>query len=117
MIDHLCSKRIVLNWHRVFSVHKIHIDIPAKVNSVNPLISKYNKLFEKSSKHIKHIKASLKMKKEIQPVFLKAHLVAYFLKDKISEEISKRGVWNFMQRSNWTPTCYCSQKKWCCTFV
>ena len=67
-----------LDWATIFKV--------SEVNAVDGLIAKYQDLFKKGYGHLKQFKASIQVREDAQPIFLKARPVPYALKEKVEQE-------------------------------
>ena len=59
------------------------------MNAVDGLIAKYQVLFEKGYGHLKQFKASIQVREDAQPIFLKARPVPYALKEKVEQELQR----------------------------
>ena len=59
------------------------------MNAVDGLIAKYQDLFEKGYGHLKQFKASIQVREDAQPIFLKARPVPYALKEKSGARVAE----------------------------
>ena len=87
---------LMLNWATIFKV--------SEVNAVDGLIAKYQVLFEKGYGHLKQFKASIQVREDAQPIFLKARPVPYALKEKVEQELQRldeEGIIYKVSQSDW----------------
>ena len=73
--------KLKLDWATIFKV--------SEVNASDGLIAKYQDLFEKGYGHLKQFKASIQVREDAQPIFLKAGPVPYALKEKVEQELQR----------------------------
>lgn len=72
--------------------------------TVDNLIKRYGCVFEKSMGKIKGLSATLQLKRNVQPVYLKARSVPFAIRDAVKEEIEnlvKEGVLVKVNHSSW----------------
>ena len=74
-------QKLRLDWSNIFKVNQ--------ENAVEGIISRHNTLFDGGYGHLKHFKASIKLKDHAQPIFLKARPVPYALKGKVEQELQQ----------------------------
>ncbi|XP_044167171.1 uncharacterized protein K02A2.6-like [Acropora millepora] len=88
--------KLKLDWATIFKV--------SEVNAVEGLIAKYQDLFEKGYGHLKQFKASIQVREDAKPVFLKARPVPYALKEKVEQELQRleeEGIIYKVSQSDW----------------
>ena len=88
--------KLKLDWATIFKV--------SEVNAVDGLIAKYQDLFEKGYGHLKQFKASIQVREDAQPIFLKARPVPYALKEKVEQELQRleeEGIIYKVSQSDW----------------
>ena len=77
----LLGLELKLDWATIFKV--------SEVNSMDELIAKYQDLFEKGYGRLKQFKASIQVREDAQPIFLKARPVPYALKENVDQELQR----------------------------
>lgn len=82
-----------LNWETLFNVNSVTYDnLNSKQKS---LLSKYNNLFSDGIGKVKGMKASLRLKADSNPEFMKARTVPFSMKPEIEHELDnleKQGI-------------------------
>ena len=88
--------KLKLDWATIFKV--------SEVNAVDGLIAKYQVLFENGYGHLKQFKASIQVREDAQPIFLKARPVPYALKEIVEQELQRseeEGIIYKVSQSDW----------------
>ena len=73
--------KLKLDWATIFKL--------SKVNTVHGLTAKYQDLLGKGYGHLKQFKASIQVREDAQPIFLKARPVPYALKKNVEQELQR----------------------------
>ena len=85
-----------MDWATIFKASEVDV--------VDGLITKYQVLFEKDYGHLKQFKASIHVREDAQPIFLKARPVPYALKEKVEQELlrlEEKGIIYKMSQIDW----------------
>ena len=85
-----------MDWATIFKASEVDV--------VDGLITKYQVLFEKYYGHLKQFKASIHVREDAQPIFLKARPVPYALKEKVEQELlrlEEKGIIYKMSQIDW----------------
>ncbi|XP_041376823.1 uncharacterized protein K02A2.6-like [Gigantopelta aegis] len=98
-------KEINLDWHliKMLQVSKSSND-GNTMAKVDRLVEKYKSVFQSNRGTLKDIKATLNLKTDVQPKFMKARSVPYSIKPKVEAEIEKLvsdGILTKVNYSEW----------------
>ena len=80
LLGHDWLSEIRLNWSLMFKV---------SVNGVNELLKRYDGVFVPDNKGIKGLRAHVKVKPDVQPVFQKPRPVPYALVERVEKELDR----------------------------
>lgn len=93
---------IKLDWTNIFSVKST--STTNSTDTVNELLRKHEKLFEKSLGTIRDFTAQVRINPEVQPIFCKARPVPFSLKEMLEKELMRleeAGIISRVERSDW----------------
>ena len=90
---------IQLDWNNI-----LHVKTVSTNDKLKNVLSKYGSIFSDGIGKVKGVKASLTLKKDAKPKFLKARPVPYALKPKIEQELEnleRQGIISKANTSDW----------------
>ena len=91
-------ERIILNWEEI-----LHIERKGG-NSLERLLKQYKTVFADGYGEMTPFKAHITLKDDVAPIFHKARLVPYSLREKVDKELDKQvgaGILKKVERSEW----------------
>ena len=90
---------IQLDWNNI-----LHVKTVCTNDKLKNILSKYGSIFRDGIGKVKGVNASLTLKKDAKPKFLKARPVPYALKPKIEQELEnlkRQGIISKANTSDW----------------
>ncbi|XP_055614238.1 uncharacterized protein K02A2.6-like [Uranotaenia lowii] len=98
-----------LDFNRVFKpgVHSISFCTgfePSTVSALKTLLERYSRVFNEHVGKISGVQASLNLRAEAKPVFVKSRPVAFAVREAVDTEIDKlvnEGIWERVDHSEW----------------
>ena len=106
-------KKIQLNWKNIKFLHSVSTGIQSGENLDN-ILKRYPSIFQDGIGSVNNIKATLHLKPDATPKFMKPRPVAYSLKPKIEAELEKleqQGIIYRVDTSDWATPIVAIPKK------
>lgn len=102
-------RELKLNWNEIFSNSQSEKTVASiqqhqTLNNIEKLKAKYSNVFEKSMGKIQNVQAHIRLKSNVQPIFIKARKIPFALLESVENELDdleKSGIIKKVESSRW----------------